>query len=258
MNARSASAGTLLAGLLLVPVLTFANNMAPASPVNDVRREDRIRVQFAARNQTTLSSELSAKIARLTLREGDTFKSGQTLITFDCSLFHSQLAKHEAMAEAARQTLSVNRRLAELNSIGTLEVEQAAARVKETQAEVAAMRTTVSKCALAAPFSGRVAKVHAEPHEFVAPGKPLIEILDTRRLELQMIVPSRWLAWLKPGQRFTVRVEELDREYTARVVRTGARIDPVSQTISLAGEVEGERPELLPGMSGWAQFKRDN
>lgn len=250
MNVKHALAGIGVAGFFLSQIALAA------SPATDVARDDRIRVQFAARQQTELSSELSAKIASLKLREGDSFKAGQTLVTFDCSLFRSQLAKHEASAEAARQTLKVNRRLAELNSIGTLEVDQAAARVKETEAEVAAMRTTVSKCTLIAPFSGRVARVHAEPHQFVAPGKPLLEILDTRRLELQMIVPSRWLAWLKQGHRFTVQVEELDRAYSGRVVRTGARIDPVSQSISLAGEVEGNHPELLPGMSGWATFKQ--
>ena len=59
------------------------------------------------------------------------------------------------------------------------------------------MRVTVSKCTLNAPFSGRIARLYAEPHAFVSPGKPLMEILDSRRLELQMIVPSRWLTWLK-------------------------------------------------------------
>jgi len=249
MNLKSSFAGLLAAGLLL-------SHSAAWPQTQDQTADDRVRVQFAARHHTVLSSELSAKIATLKLREGDSFKAGQTLVTFDCSLFRSQLAKYQASAEAARQTLKVNRRLAELQSIGSLEVDQAEARVKETEAEVAAMRTTVSKCTLSAPFSGRVAKVQAEAYQFVSPGDPLLEILDTRRLELQMIVPSRWLAWLKPGNRFTVQVEELDREYTGRVVRTGARIDPVSQSISLAGEVEGDHPELLPGMSGWATFKR--
>lgn len=240
--------GLAAAGMFLsLPVAA-----APEAAATD----GRIRVQFAARQQTVLSSELSARIASLSLREGDAFAKGRTLVTFDCGLFRAQLNKSEASAEVARQTLKVSRRLAELNSIGSLEVDQAAAKVKETEAEAAAMRTTVSKCTLNAPFSGRVAKVHAEPYQFVSPGKPLLEILDTRNLELQMIVPSKWLAWLKSGSRFTVRVEELDREYSGRVVRTGARIDPVSQSISLAGEVEGNHPELLPGMSGWATFKQ--
>jgi len=223
----------------------------------DAGKDGRIRVQFVAFQQSVLSSELSAKIAAMPFREGDTFRQGQTLVSFDCGLFRAQLNKAEASAEAARQTLKVDQRLAQLNSIGALDVELAASKVKETEAEAGAMRATVSKCVLPAPFTGRVAKLDAQAFEFVAPGKPLLEILDTRRLELQMIVPSKWLAWLKVGGHFTVKVDELEREYTARIVRVGARIDPVSQSISLAGEVEGAHPELLPGMSGAAAFKVD-
>ena len=228
-----------------------------ADATADAGKDGRIRVQFVAFQQSVLSSELSAKIAAMPFREGDTFRQGQTLVSFDCGLFRAQLNKAEASAEAARQTLKVDQRLAQLNSIGALDVELAASKVKETEAEAGAMRATVSKCVLPAPFTGRVAKLDAQAFEFVAPGKPLLEILDTRRLELQMIVPSKWLAWLKVGGHFTVKVDELEREYTARIVRVGARIDPVSQSISLAGEVEGAHPELLPGMSGAAAFKVD-
>jgi RND family efflux transporter MFP subunit len=202
-----------------------------------------------------LSSEIAAKISSLPFREGESFRAGQTLVAFDCALFRASLSKAEATAEAARQTLKVNQRLAELNSIGNLEVEQAAAKVKEAEAETVAMRVTVDKCVLAAPYSGSVGELKVALHEFVAPGKPLMEILDTRRLELHMIVPSRWLAWLKKGTGFSVRVDELDRQYRARVIRLGARIDPVSQTLPIVGEVEGSHPELLPGMSGWAALK---
>lgn len=252
MTMKVIAAACMMAGAIMSHQTASA-----AETTADAGKDKRIRVQFTATQQTTLSSELSAKIASLPFRDGDTFRAGQTLVTFDCSLFRAQLNKAEASAEAARQTLKVNRRLAELNSIGSLEVAMAAAKVKETEAEGAAMRTTVSKCTLSAPFPGRVAKLQVEPHQFVAPGKALLEILNPNKLELQMIVPSRWLAWLKVGSRFTVKVDELDREYTGRVARLGARIDPVSQSISLTGEVEGAHPELLSGMSGWTVFKND-
>jgi len=243
------------------PVAAAPAKPAPAAvlanPLGDGSRDNHIRVQFVPYQQSVLSSELSAKIASMPLRDGDTFHAGQVLISFDCSLFRAQLNKAEASAQAARQTLKVDQRLAQLNSIGVLDVDLAAAKVKETEAEAGAMRAMVSKCSLVAPFNGRVAKLDAQAFEYVAPGKPLIEIIDTRRLELQMIVPSKWLAWLKVGSHFQVKVDELDREYTARIVRLGARIDPVSQTISLAGEVEGSHPELLPGMSGAASFKAE-
>lgn len=241
--------------VLAVGTTLSMQTAAAAEGAVDAGKDGRIRVQLVAYQQSVLSSELSAKIASMPFREGDTFLAGQTLVSFDCGLFRAQRDKAEASAEAARQTLKVDQRLAQLNSIGALDVELASAKVKETEAEAGAMRATVGKCTLTAPFAGRVAKLDAQAFEYVAPGKPLLEVLDTHRLELQMIVPSKWLAWLKIGNRFSVRVDELDRDYSAHIVRLGARIDPVSQSVSLAGEVEGTHPELLPGMSGAAMFK---
>lgn len=236
------------------PAASAAVPAAPAPAVAAQEKDGRIRVQISALQQTTLSAEVAAKIASLPLKEGDAFKSGQVLASFDCSLFRAQLNKAEASSEAARQTLKVNKRLAELGSISNLEVDQAAAKAKETEAEAAAMRVTVGKCAVTAPFSGRVAKLHVEPFQYVQQGKPLLDILDSGKLEVKAIVPSKWLSWLAKGTRFTVHVDELNRDFPAKVIRLGARIDPVNQSVLVAGEVDGQHPELLSGMSGWATF----
>ncbi|UXY15305.1 efflux RND transporter periplasmic adaptor subunit [Chitiniphilus purpureus] len=240
----------------LLPAALLLTAVVQAAPpaAGNAGKDNRIRTQLAARESVVVASELNAKIARLPWKEGDAFRAGQALVSFDCSLFQAQLRKADAGAEAARKLLEVNTRLAELNSVGKLEVEQAQAKVKESAAEAAYMRATVSRCTIPAPFSGRVAKRLANAHEFVTPGKPLLEIVDVSALEVQMIIPSRWLARIKPGTRFTVEVDELGQSYPAVVSRIGARIDPVSQSISLTGRIEGQHPALLPGMSGWASF----
>jgi membrane fusion protein (multidrug efflux system) len=236
-----------LMAFLLYPSLASAQEMT---------LDGRIRVQLTPFQQTTLSSEIAANISKLPLREGETFRQGQPLVEFDCSLLTAQLSKAEALAEAARQALKVSERLVELNSISSLEVDQARAKVKETAAEEEAMRVNVSKCSLKAPYDGRIAKLQVDAYQYVTPGKPLMDIIETKRLEVRLIVPSRWLSWLKPGNRFTVRIEELGRSYPARVLRLGARIDPLSQTVPLTAEIVGSHAELLPGMSGWAGFTK--
>lgn len=222
----------------------------------DVRFDNRIRAQLTPFQETTLSAEIAANISTLNLREGEQFNKDQQLIEFDCALLNAQLKKAAASAEIARQGLLVSRRLEELNSISSLEIDQAAAKVKETEAELEAMQVNISKCSLLAPYSGRIAKLHVDAHQYVTPGKPLLDILDTSRLEVRMIVPSGWLAWLKPGSQFSIQIEELGRNYQARVVRLGARIDPVSQTLPITGEIESSHHELIPGMSGWASFSK--
>jgi len=222
----------------------------------DSAATDKLRVQLTAKHAVTISAELAANIAAIPVQEGSAFRQGQPLVQFECSAYRAQLRKAEASQEAARQTLKTNQRLAELNSASKLDVELAQARVKEAEAEVAFVQTTVSKCVIAAPFSGRVAARKAAAFQYVSPGTPLLDILDTSQLELKMIVPSKWLTWIKPGASLQVTVDELGRSFPATIVRLGAQIDPVSQTVLAIGLVKGNDPALLPGMSGWATFDK--
>ncbi len=249
--------GTVLAQKsMLVPVVQASGQSSTQSSASSlaIDREGRIRTQLGSRNSVTLSAELAARISSLPLRDGDSFRTGQALVGFDCALYQSQLHKAEAATEAATAMVRSNQRLLELNSIGAYELEQAQARLKEAQAEVASSRILVSRCTIAAPFTGRVAKRHVAAHQYVTPGNALLDIIETSQLELQMIVPSKWLAWLKPGAVLTVQVDELGKSYPAKVQRLGAQIDPVSQSIAVVGVIDGNQPGLLAGMSGWAVF----
>lgn len=215
---------------------------------------NRIRTQLVPRFDITLSSEVSATIADMSLRPGDSFEAGTALITFDCRLFEAQLAKAQATLAGANQAQAVVDRLVSLGSSGELEQAQARARSAEAEADSLYLRTMVDKCTIKAPFDGRVTRRLARQHEYVTPGQPLLEIVDTGPLELQLLVPSQWVTWLDRGKAFTVSVDETGTDITAKVIRIGAVVDPVGQSITLSGALDQAHPDLLPGMSGWAQF----
>jgi len=214
----------------------------------------RIRTQVISLHDVTISSEVQGKIARLSLNDGDAFQRGQLLVGFDCDLYAAQLSKVEATADAAAKVFAVNQKLSALHSVGELDVQQAKAKAKEADAEAVYMRETVDRCQVTAPFSGRVAKRLVAQYEYVPAGKPLLQIVDTEDLELKLIVPSAWLSWLRAGTALRVHIEDLKEDYSANIVRLGARVDPVSQTLEVSARIKGRHPELLPGMSGWAHF----
>lgn len=255
--AAGLQAGTSTSGLhAATPAPTGVNMTVAPAGASAGRADDqgRIRIQLVARDQVDLSSEISAKISAMPFRDGDAFRAGQTLVALDCSLYAAQLHKAQAEADAAVQLKRVDDRLSQLHSIGEIEVQQADAKAKASAAEVAYMQATVRKCGIAAPFDGRVVKRSASAQQFAEPGKTLLTIVDTSRLELKMIVPSKWLAWLKPGHVLTVTVDEVAKTYPATVARIGARVDPVTQTVDVTAALSSHAPELLPGMSGWAHF----
>ncbi len=112
----------------------------------------------------------------------------------------------------------------------------------------------VSHCSIKAPFSGRIAELKVQRYQFVTLGQPVLDILSDRELEVELLAPSRWLAWLKPGTRFAVHVDELDKDVPAIVTRINARIDPVSQSVKIYAKVDGDFPDLTSGMSGIARM----
>lgn len=209
-----------------------------------------IRAQLAPRRYTTLAAEIGAKINRLPLLEGAAFKQGQVLVQFDCMLQQAQLAKANAALMAADTTWSGNQKLAELNSVGKMELDVSKAEVLKAQAEVAANRTLIGKCQISAPFAGRIAEQKVREQQYVQPGQGLMEIIDDSQLELEFIVPSRWLAWLRSGAAFQVNIDETGKTYPAKVLRIGARVDPVSQSVKLTAVIDGHFNELIAGMSG--------
>jgi RND family efflux transporter MFP subunit len=209
-----------------------------------------IRAQLAPHRYTTLAAEIGAKINRLPIKEGGAFKAGQNLVGFDCSIQLAQLNKARAALSGAETTFKANKRLAELGSIGKVELDVSEADVQKNRAEVAATNTMLSKCSIAAPFAGRVAEQKVREQQYVQPGQAIMEIIDDSVLEIEFLVPSKWLAWVKQGTQFRVSIDETRKDYPARVQRIGARVDPVSQSVKLVAAIDGKFPELIAGMSG--------
>lgn len=236
-------------GAAINPGPSLAAGATLAVPRAAMERQE-IRAQLMPRRYTTLAAEIGAKIDSVPVGEGGTFGAGQMLITFDCSLNKAQLEKARAELDAAQQTFKSNTRLAELNSVGQLELDLSRAAANRARAEVSAQEALVAKCVVLAPFAGRVAEQRAREQQFVQPGQPLLDIFDDSTLELEFLVPSSWLAWVRPGVAFQVQIDETRRSYPARFTRIGARIDPVSQSVKVGATIDGRFPELIAGMSG--------
>lgn len=238
-----------LLALLAQSGLLQAENGLPAPARTGIERQE-IRAQLMPRQFTTIAAEIGAKISLLPLREGEPFKAGQLLVRFDCSMQQAMLRKAQAELAAAEHTHKANRRLAELDSIGQVELNLSQSAVQKAAAEVGVQQSVLDKCSIPAPFSGRIAEQKVRNQQYVQPGQALLEIIDDSVLELEFLVPSAWLGWLKPGLGFEVEIDETGKVYPARFTRLGARIDPVSQSIKVAAAIDGSFPELITGMSG--------
>lgn len=241
-------------GILGVAQLAMAEDpLLDHSPATTASAGSEARGVLRARDQAMLASELSGRIVELPFSEGETFKKGDTLARFDCSAYQAQLNAAQAASRGAGEELAHNKQLAALNSVGRFEVARAEARLSEAQAQSQVYQVQVKRCNVLAPYDGQVVQRKVQRYESVSAGAPLLEIVDNRSLEIHLLVPSRWMGKLKPGQTFSFTPDETGKSLQATVKRLGARIDEGSQTLLLVASVP-DAGGLLSGMSGTARF----
>ncbi len=217
-----------------------------------------VRGVVRALDQSSLSTDLAARVLKIGFREGEAFRKGDLLVAFDCDRYKAEAQSADAVFQEMQLTLNSNMHLEKFSAVGKADVEISRARVAKAEAEARALKTRLDQCEIKAPFDGRVAELSINPFEQPQPGKPFLVIVGNSRLEIELIVPSHWLTWVKPGAELTFNVDETRHEYKAHVVRLGAAVDAVSQMIKIIASFDAPVDDVLPGMSGAAQFRQSN
>jgi membrane fusion protein, multidrug efflux system len=209
-------------------------------------------------SEATLASDISTTVVRIPFREGQTFAKGDELIAFECARHAAELQVAVAEFTGHWATYENSLNLQKMKAAGALEVAVAKAQADKAAAAIEVTKVRVGQCRILAPFSGRIVDVLTHEHDTPAPNSPLLRIVDHNNLEVDMIVPSKWLIWMRDGALFTFHTEETDTKVPGRVTRVGAAVDPVSQTIKVTAVLEHKAPgaaSILPGMSGTASFR---
>jgi RND family efflux transporter MFP subunit len=214
-----------------------------------------IRAQVRARSQATIAAEMGGVLS-LMLPEGRRFDKGDVLARLDCSLFTAQRDKSLVEVSAAQLQFNAQERLAQLEAGSQTDLALARNAVERLQAELKIMETQVTKCTVTAPFNGVVGEHLQQNHQFVQPGQALMVVLDDGGFEIEFLAPSTWLRRIAPGDAVFILVDELGLNMKAQVLRTGTRVDPVSQSVKVVAQVINPPPQLKAGMSGRVAIAR--
>lgn len=213
-----------------------------------------IRGLVRAVNQASIGIDLPVKVQKLHFREAEAFRKGDTLVTFDCKRIRAEHAAAVAASREMRLTLQSQTYLDSRGAVGKLEVEISRARADKAEAEASAIAARLEQCTIVAPFDGRVTEMKINEHEVPANGQPFISIVDESNFEIDLILQSHALRAVEPGMAFRFRVDETGLVYEAKLLRVGAVVDPVSQSIKAIAAFATQDRRVVAGMSGTAMI----
>lgn len=205
-------------------------------------------------SQAAIAIDSPMRVSKIYFREAQSFKKGDKLVAFDCERLTAEHAAAVAVYREMQFGLDRQTYIDKRGAVGKLDVQISQARTDKARAEAAALAARLKQCSIVAPFDGRITELKVNEHEIPASGQPFISIVDETKFEIDLIVPSVWLRSIAAGTPFRFTVDETGRSHDAKVLRIGAAVDPVSQTVKLIAEFVALDGRVLSGMSGSAVF----
>jgi len=190
-------------------------------------------------HSATVKARVAGELSGLTVREGDPVRAGQLLARVDATEARARVAQAEQQLNASQAQLAIAQRQQDNNqalvrqgfisstAAQTAELNLATARanLQATQALLDIARKALADTELRAPIAGQVAARLAQDGERVPVDARVLDIVDTRTLEIEAALPPADALQLRIGQLAEWSVEGMGQPSKARV----ARISPALQ-----------------------------
>ncbi len=193
---------------------------------------------LAYRNEVNLTSELTGRVQSIRIKEGDTVKEGDLLLTLDPEIYRNAVDRAEAgvrqgriaidrqratlalrQKQFDRATVLVGEKLIDQGSfdesrnqlnVARLELETSQEDYSRAQSALQDAREQLAKTDIRSPITGRIVSLPIKVGETAVPstssfvGAQLAKIADTSRIQAELKVDEADIARVSVGQRADV------------------------------------------------------
>ncbi|OHY97843.1 efflux RND transporter periplasmic adaptor subunit [Salinicola sp. MIT1003] len=202
-----------------------------------------------ADESVTLSSTLTGTVSAINFEDGDSVEARQWLVQLDDEQAQAELRAAQALLDQRRSALDRAQQLQDRNLGVRATLEDNAALVRQSEAEIDAIRARLADHRLRAPFAGTVGLRDVSVGALVTPGTELVTLDKLDTMKLDFTVPATLLSVLHPGLTLSATTPSYpDATFRAEVATLGTRIDPVSRSLVVRANLDNPDGRLLPGM----------
>lgn len=257
---------TLLASFIGKEI--FAETTLPVSvaPVVEISIAEEIKLtgSLLAKRTSLLSSEVAGIVKAIHVDDGSRVDVNQAIVELDTDIaIINKNTAAAALAEADAALVESKRRHAELSELKTqshasktsvaaagAQIALNAAARARVASELRRANTLLDKHAIAAPFSGLINRKLVEVGQWVDTNTPLVELVDTSLLRLEIPVPQYYFSAVKENTPVQIRFDALPEKVIESTVSSIIPISSnTSRTFRIRVDIANQDRSLAPGMT---------
>jgi len=197
----------------------------------------------------TVEAELAGKVVQIAFEPGTKVRAGDLLLKQDTSLEEAQLRAAEAAATLAKNNLERTKELFTKNTISKSEWDNAETQFKQAVAQGDAIRATIAKKNIRAPFAGLLGIRLVNLGEFLHEGDAIVSLQALDPIFVNFLLPQQEIAKMRLGLTVRVTTDALPGEVIeGTVTAINPQVDAATRNIRIQATVANSREKLRPGM----------
>ena len=196
-----------------------------------------------------VTAELTGKVVKIAFEPGSAVKAGDLLVQQDTTSEAAQLRSAEASMELARLNLERAKELLPEKVITPSNYDSVEAEYKQAAAQVDAIRATIAKKTIRAPFAGRLGLRLINLGQTLNDGDTIVSLQAMDPIFVNFQLPQQELAKIRQGLPVKLTSDALPGEtIEGSITAVNPQVDNATRNLRAQATVANTRELLRPGM----------
>jgi RND family efflux transporter MFP subunit len=238
-----------------------------------IKTGPRISGELRPEREAMVRAEVGGSVLEVMVEEARPIRQGAVVARIEAQALTDAEASARSALRSAEQALGVAQREAQRTetlvkggALADRDLENARNAVVAAQAQVADARSRlasaskqVANTVIRAPLSGIVSERPVNRGDVVAPGAPIVTIIDPTSMMLEASVPSVDLEALRVDAPVEFRVRGYgDQVFSGHIERIGAVADPVTRQVPIWVSIPNSAGRLVAGLFAEGQVNSES
>ena len=207
-----------------------------------------IQAKVDADENIALSPKIPGTIVKISSKAGDEVRVGKVLAEMDNQQMISGIEELRTQLAFATNVYEKQKNLWD-KKIGTeLQYLSAKNNKEALEKKLNTMNEQLDMTRIKSPINGTVDEVNVKIGQSVAPGMPIIRVVNFSHLKITAQVAESYISKVKEGNKALIYFPNLQKEIEAKISFVGRVINPQNRTFTVEAELEKNNADYHPNM----------
>lgn len=195
-----------------------------------------------------VSAEMGGRVLAAPAEEGALIKKGDLLLRVDARNGTAQIKLLKSQVSSAQREYNRVKKLAAEGLATPQQVDQIQSQLEQAKLGLNQAKVGQGMSTVRSPFTGVVAMKMLEVGEYAGPGQPIVRLIDTSTIKLEVTIPESMINFIKVNDDVKVEFSSVGKVVTGKVVRRGVTVTQPTQTFPIEIHIPNESGDMMPGM----------